>query len=231
MVTFSLNGLLVGSATTNAEGIATRTGVSLAGIESGTHAGVIEASFAGIDGVLPASATGDLTVIESAPPVLQLPANITVNATGPTGAIVTYTVTASAGATVKCTPASGSMFPIGITTVNCTATSSAGTAKGKFTVKVLGAADQLVALVEKLRGMPLSSTVKAHLISFLQNELAKPKKVRLICVVLDAFKLIVKLKAGSSGSAIIADINRIQAVIGCGNAIRMEDTWKGWGKH
>jgi hypothetical protein len=72
--------------------------------------------------------------------------------------------------------------------------------------------------------------VKDHLISFLQTELNKPKKVKLICTVLDAFKLIVKLKAGSQGASIIADIDRIKTVMGCGNAIRMEDTWAGWGR-
>jgi hypothetical protein len=230
VISFTVNGVAVGSATTDINGFATKTNVSLVGIAPGTYATGIGASFAGNSGVLPSTATGVLTVTDLAPPVLKLPANMTVNATGPTGAIVTYTVTAT-NATVSCTPASGSMFPIGITTVKCTATSTTGqTSTGSFTIKVLGAAEQLVALVEKLRGMPLSSQVRNHLISFLQTELAKPKKVRLICAVLEAFKLIVKLKAGSSGAAIITDINRIQAVLGCGLAARMDDDWKGWGK-
>ena len=38
---------------------------------------------------------------------------------------------------MKCTPPSGSLFPLGTTTVNCTATDAAGnTATGAFKVKV-----------------------------------------------------------------------------------------------
>src|SRR5262249_27938231 len=54
---------------------------------------------------------------------------ITTEATGPGGAIVTFTATASddiAVATFACTPPSGSLFPITDTTVSCTATDTAG---------------------------------------------------------------------------------------------------------
>jgi predicted outer membrane repeat protein len=61
----------------------------------------------------------------------NVPANITVNATSPQGAVVTYaapTATDEAGdspaATVGCDHASGATFPIGATTVTCTATDS-----------------------------------------------------------------------------------------------------------
>ena len=46
-VTFGLNGTPVGSATTDATGTATLTGVSLAGFAVGTHPGAVQASFAG----------------------------------------------------------------------------------------------------------------------------------------------------------------------------------------
>ena len=74
-------------------------------------------------------------------PTLNLPANITEEATGANGAAVTYTATADdanpAHPTVSCTPASGSTFAIGTTTVNCEATDAAGNkATGSFTVKV-----------------------------------------------------------------------------------------------
>ena len=75
-------------------------------------------------------------------PVLNLPADITEEATGANGAAVTY----SAGATddvdgniaAQCTPASGSTFPLGETTVNCSATDAANnTANGSFKVNVV----------------------------------------------------------------------------------------------
>ena len=79
----------------------------------------------------------------STPPTLTLPPDQTVEATGPDGATVTYTVSASASdaqdgtLTPSCSPASGSVFPLGTTTVNCSVTDSGGlTATGSFTVTV-----------------------------------------------------------------------------------------------
>jgi hypothetical protein len=76
----------------------------------------------------------------------NMPGNITTNATSSQGATVTYTsptATDESGdnpaPTVNCTPASGSVFPIGTTTVNCSATDSddtPGTASGSFSVTV-----------------------------------------------------------------------------------------------
>ena len=70
-----------------------------------------------------------------------MPANITTPATSPAGAVVTYTATANddrdGALTPTCTPASGSTFPVGTTTVTCTATDAAGnTGTGSFTVTV-----------------------------------------------------------------------------------------------
>ncbi len=89
------------------------------------------------------TATGSftVTVVDTTPPSLRLPGNLSREATGPDGAVVTYTATASdavAGAVpVTCTPASGSTFPLGVTTVTCTASDPAGnTATGSFTVTI-----------------------------------------------------------------------------------------------
>ena len=57
-------------------------------------------------------------------------ANISVNATSGAGATVTFDVTADKGGVpvpVTCTPASGFLFPIGDTTVTCTASFTTGT--------------------------------------------------------------------------------------------------------
>src|SRR4051794_3561591 len=64
--------------------------------------------------------------------VLHLPLSITAEATGPGGATVTFVATAEPEAAVTCTPASGSLFPLGITTVNC----SANGTTGSFTVTI-----------------------------------------------------------------------------------------------
>jgi hypothetical protein len=68
-------------------------------------------------------------------PILHLPDNITAEATSAAGAVVTYDATADGG-TVSCTPASGSTFALGTTTVNCSATNINGTTTGSFTVTV-----------------------------------------------------------------------------------------------
>jgi hypothetical protein len=58
------------------------------------------------------------------------PKNIKVEATGPAGAVVTFTASATdpqdGTVPVTCAPASGSVFPLGATTVTCSATNSFG---------------------------------------------------------------------------------------------------------
>ena len=84
----------------------------------------------------------NVTVQDTTPPVLTVPGPITIEATGPGGAVVTYsgvsaTDTVSGNLTPSCSPASGSTFPVGTTTVNCTATDGSGNSTSKsFTVTV-----------------------------------------------------------------------------------------------
>jgi hypothetical protein len=82
--------------------------------------------------------TASFTVLIGVPPpTLNLPADFTVEATGPGGAVVTYTVSTSPGATVACVPPPGATFPLGTTTVQCTATDAYNqTTTGAFTVTV-----------------------------------------------------------------------------------------------
>jgi alpha-L-fucosidase len=73
------------------------------------------------------------------PPALTVPSNITVNAPDETGTVVTFSPTAVDGEdgslAVTSQPASGTLFPIGLTTVQCSATDLLGnTATGSFTV-------------------------------------------------------------------------------------------------
>jgi hypothetical protein len=75
------------------------------------------------------------------PPTLNLPGDITVEATDASGTNVSYSVTASddrdPNPTVTCTPSSGSFFPVGTTTVRCQATDASGNvATGSFLVHV-----------------------------------------------------------------------------------------------
>src|SRR5205085_1717415 len=74
-------------------------------------------------------------------PTFTPPANITTPATSASGAVVTFTANGSDAQdgtiAAVCVPPSGSTFPVGPTTVNCTVTDSKGaTASGSFTVTV-----------------------------------------------------------------------------------------------
>ena len=83
-----------------------------------------------------------VTVTDNQPPTITCPASITQsNDANQCGGVVTYpppTVTDnSPGATASCSPASGSIFPVGVTTVTCTATDVGGNhATCSFTVTV-----------------------------------------------------------------------------------------------
>ena len=80
--------------------------------------------------------------IDTTPPVITTPGNLTANGAGACCANVTYTASASDNchvASFSCSPASGSCFPVGTTTVTCGAMDDCGNpASATFTVTVLG---------------------------------------------------------------------------------------------
>jgi hypothetical protein len=85
-----------------------------------------------------------ITGVDTTPPVITVPAPITVDATSSRGVVVTYTVTATdpddGVFSFGCLPASGAVFPIGKTTVTCTAVDTQrNTSRASFTVTVSGA--------------------------------------------------------------------------------------------
>jgi HYR domain len=89
-----------------------------------------------------ASGSFDITVVDTTAPALNLPANITTQATGNSQAVVTYSASATdlvdGSVPVSCSAASGSSFPAGTTTVTCSATDAHGNTKnGSFTVSVV----------------------------------------------------------------------------------------------
>jgi len=72
-------------------------------------------------------------------PIITCPEDIEVPAQGPSGAVVNFSATAidNDSANVVCVPASGSLFPVGVTEVTCTATDPTGnTAQCSFNVTV-----------------------------------------------------------------------------------------------
>jgi HYR domain len=84
-----------------------------------------------------------LTVIqfqEPLRPILAVPESVFAVATSIRGTVVTYDVSATSqggtGLSVTCSPQSGSSFPMGTTTVECTATDSVGSVTERFPVIV-----------------------------------------------------------------------------------------------
>jgi len=83
--------------------------------------------------------TTAFTVTGGTPPTITCPGDITtVTDPGVCGAVVTWPVTGAGDPepTVTCTPASGSFFPQGTTTVTCTATNEFGSASCSFQIVV-----------------------------------------------------------------------------------------------
>jgi HYR domain-containing protein/thrombospondin type 3 repeat protein len=169
----------------------------------------------------------DPTPQGTTPPTLVVPGQITADATGPAGAIVAYTATASddldPDPTVLCTPSPGSLFAIGDTAVVCVATDAAGnTANASFIVTVRGAKEQLAQLIaEVIDATSLSAATKTQLIAMLQPLSAgfdpnEPKQRRAACHALRAFTTVVRFVAPPAQAADwTADANRIRAVLAC----------------
>lgn len=87
-----------------------------------------------------AEATVTITINDRTPPTIVCNSNIVIQTTNPNGAVATY-VSAAADdcglASFNCSPPSGSTFPVGTTTVTCTAVNGAGLpASCSFTVTV-----------------------------------------------------------------------------------------------
>jgi HYR domain len=106
---------------------------------------------------------------DTTPPTLNLPSPITVNATSPQGAPFAYTPPTAVDEDsplppVNCTPASGSTFAIGTTTVTCTVSDSGDTPSSvsqSFTVTVNGAATQVSDLISLVNSFGLPADIQA----------------------------------------------------------------------
>ncbi|MFN2555956.1 MAG: HYR domain-containing protein [Nitriliruptorales bacterium] len=102
-------------------------------------------------GGLEGFASAVYSIVDSTAPTLTLPGDITADATGPSGAPVAYTASASdavdSAPSWNCSPASDSTFPLGPTIVHCSATDVAGNrAVGQFNVMVQDTTSPILAL-------------------------------------------------------------------------------------
>jgi hypothetical protein len=168
----------------------------------------------------------DATPRGTVPPTITV-TGLTADATGPNGALVNYIATATddldPDPTPVCTPAAGSLFAIGSSALACSATDASGnTANASFTVTVLGAKQQIAALIAKvINSTTLPTAVKTQLTASLQSLVAgfdpsKPLQRAIACLSLRAFTTLVPYVAPPAPAAEwTTDANRIRAVLAC----------------
>jgi HYR domain len=156
------------------------------------------------------------------PPVLLLPADLTVDATTPSGATVTFEATAtddSGTPAVTCVPASGTTFAIGTTTVTCSVTDDDGaTETGSFEVGVRGARDQVTDLLTAVAGVGPGRSLTAKLRAALVH--LADGSVQSACDVLREFIGEVRAQSGKripadTAALLLDDAARIRAVLAC----------------
>jgi len=118
-------------------------------------------------------ASFEVTVTDNTPPKISVPTSMTVTTSSTSGTLVSYTVSSTdivdGSVEVLCSPASGSTFPIGTTTVLCTSSDLHGnSASSSFTVSVLLQAepkttDQTAPLVVSIVSPTSGTNVKGTL--------------------------------------------------------------------
>ena len=89
----------------------------------------------------PASESFTITVVDTTPPIVTPPADVSVTTGDPSGQAVAYGAGSASDAvagspTVGCLPASGSKFSVGTTTVTCTASDGTNIGSASFSVTV-----------------------------------------------------------------------------------------------
>jgi hypothetical protein len=179
----------------------------------------------------PVSQSFTVTVNDTDLGLTNLPTNLTVNATSPQGATVTYTPPTvvdedSPLPPVNCTPASGSTFAIGTSTVTCTVSDSDDTPSSvsqSFTVTVNGAATQVSALISLVNSFHLSpqgiQTSFDSQLQAVQADLANNNTAQ-ACSDLTSFINHVQAQSGkhltvSQANQLIAAATNIKKVLGC----------------
>jgi hypothetical protein len=109
-----------------------------------------------------------VTVVDTSPPVIEAAQDVVVDASSPAGAVVSYSVPNASdpndgSVPVTCLPEPGSLFPIGVATVTCTADDGHGNSATpvSFAVHVRGAAEQLGDLRALVQGIGLGASLEA----------------------------------------------------------------------
>jgi hypothetical protein len=175
------------------------------------------------------SSSFDVLVVDTTAPVVTPHPDVAVDATSPHGVAVAFVVSATdivdGGLTATCSPASGTVFVIGHTTVVCSVTDAHGNAGStSFDVYVRGALDQLQGLESLVRSFHLNRFVeweyRIMLQSIERSLIGRRPHTAVACFQLRVFALQAKIGGGrrltkTQSSQLVAAANRISAVLGC----------------
>jgi uncharacterized repeat protein (TIGR03803 family) len=171
------------------------------------------------------SGSAIVTVVDTTPPAISRPQNIEADATSSAGAVVSFQAPAASDnctlAGITSSPASGSTFAIGDTTVVWTATDAAGNqASFSFTVHVKGAAEQVNDLIGLVKSLHLQSEAASSLIVKLRGASSALRRGndRAAFGSLEAFVNEVDAQTGKKFTAeqadvLIANATRIRSVV------------------
>jgi X-Pro dipeptidyl-peptidase len=169
----------------------------------------------------------DAGIPDQTAPVVTVPDDIVVDAVSPAGVEVSYEASVTdaedPNPDLACEPASGSVFPIGTTTVTCTGTDGAGNETVEtFTIHVKGAPEQLADFAVELAGVGPGTAFadKAREIEALllagENELACNDLLHSFPAMVQAQVTKKPRLPPAQAEAILAEIAHIATVAGCG---------------
>jgi HYR domain len=174
-----------------------------------------------------ALAGSEVVVVDNDLSLSGMPSDVTVDATGPAGAVVTYTPPTAtdedtpSAATLGCSTPSGSTFAIGSTTVTCTATDaddSNGPVSQSFNVAVVGAAGQLSDLAGAVSGLGPGTSLWTK-VATAQSALAAGSTSG-ACAELGNFVREVRAQSGrhvpaATAVGLVSAVQQIEAVLAC----------------
>jgi hypothetical protein len=172
--------------------------------------------------------TGAAPTMDATRPTLNVPADLSVPGTSPTGAVVSFVATATddtdPNPDVSCTPASGSLFPMGTTAVTCTATdASDNAASATFAVRVIGHAELLEDLLNEVLASHLDpgrSLAQKLLAAVAAQDNGKPTHdvcARLGALINEARAQSGKHLAPQQATNLITQVAVVRALLECGS--------------
>jgi hypothetical protein len=164
--------------------------------------------------------------IDRTPPTLNVPVTVGIDATSAAGAVVVYEVSATDDIdptpAVACSPASRTLFAIGDSTVNCSATDSSGNqATASFVVHVRSAKEQVDQLQSAVMGVGRGGGLAAIVGGM--ERLLELGQTGAACAQLGAFQALVGVESSApvqaiapgTAASLIANAKQIANVLSC----------------